>query len=246
MWAGVRPRGVDVGVFGVVKPSESPPAQVFLVVKPSESPSVLVFLVVKPSESPSVLVFGGVKPSESPPFYVFRAVKPSESPPFYVFPVVKPSESPPFYVFHPVIPSVSPILTCGFVLCACLRRWPLPGDSPAGVGPFLGRSAACPCLLAAASVVGCCVVVGVCSVVGSMFVGVVVVGELVSLAWVAGVVGWGGKFVVVAWCRWCWSVVVSWLFDERVLGCLSLNGLWVVVCAFTWACWYIGGSGVVW
>ena len=93
-------------------------------------------------------------------------VKPSESPPFYVFRAVKPSESPPFYVFHPVIPSVSPILTCGFVLYACLRRWPLPGDSPAGVGPVWGRSAACPCLLAAASVVGCCVVVGVCSVVG--------------------------------------------------------------------------------
>src|SRR5699024_1176103 len=45
---------------------------------------------------------------------------------------------------------------------------------------------------------------------------------------------------------WCWAVVVSWLFDERGLGCLSLNGLWVVVCVFTRACWYIGGSGVVW
>ena len=138
MWVGVRPQGVDVGVFGVVNPSESPIVAVFLVVKPSESPPAQVFGVVKPSESPSVLVFL----------------------------VVKPSESPPFYVFHPVIPSVSPILTCGFVLCACLRRWPLPGRCLAGVGPFLGRSAACPCLLAAASVVGCCVVVGVCSVVG--------------------------------------------------------------------------------
>ena len=82
--------------------------------------------------------------------------------------------------------------------------------------------------------------------VGPVDVVVVVVGGLVSLAWVVGVVGWGGKFVVVAWCRWCWSVGVSWLFDERVLGCLSLNGLWVVVCVFTWACWYIGGSGAVW
>ena len=166
MWVGVRLRGVDVGVFGVVKPSESPIVAVFPAVKPSESPPAQVFGVVKPSESPSVLVFRVVKPSESPSVLVFRAVKPSESPPFYVFPVVKPSESPPFYVFHPVIPSVSPILTCGFVLCACLRRWPLPGDSVAGVGPFLGRSAACPCLLAAASVVGCGRVVGVCSVVG--------------------------------------------------------------------------------
>ena len=120
--------GFDVGVFGVVKPSESPIVAVFRVVKPSESPPAQVFPVVKPSESPSVLVF--------------RAVKPSESPPFYVFPVVKPSESPPFYVFHPVIPSESPILTCGFVLCACLRLWPLPGDSPVGfravTGPFCG------------------------------------------------------------------------------------------------------------
>src|SRR5699024_4538324 len=146
LWAGVRPRGVDVGVFGVVKPSDSP--------------IVAVFRAVKPSESPSVLVFGGVKPSESPTFYVFPVVKPSESPPFYVFRAVKPSESPPFYVFHPVIPSVSPILTCGFVLCACLRRWPLPGDSLAGVGPVWGRSGAFLCLLAAASVIGCCVVVG--------------------------------------------------------------------------------------
>ena len=111
-------------------------------------------------------VFGVVKPSDSPIVAVFPAVKPSESPPFYVFLVVKPSESPPFYVFHPVIPSVSPILTCGFVLCACLRLWPLPGDSVAGVGPVWGRSAACPCLLSAASVVGCGRVVGVCSVVG--------------------------------------------------------------------------------
>src|SRR5699024_12169281 len=52
-------------------------------------------------------------------------------------------------------------ISCGFVLCACLRRWPLPGDSPAGVGPVWGRSAAFLCLLAAASVIGCCVVVGV-------------------------------------------------------------------------------------
>lgn len=124
MWAGVRPRGFDVGVFGVVKPSDSP--------------IVAVFGGVKPSESPPAQDFGGVKPSESPSVLVFRAVKPSESPPFYVFPVVKPSVSPRFYVFHPVIPSVSPILTSGFVLCACLRLWPLPGDSVAGVGPFLG------------------------------------------------------------------------------------------------------------
>ena len=82
--------------------------------------------------------------------------------------------------------------------------------------------------------------------VGSVDVGVVGVGGLVSWVLVVGVVGWGGVFVVVAWCRWCWAVGASWLFDERVLGCLSLNGLWVVVCAFTWACWYIGGSGVVW
>ena len=148
----MRPLGVDVGVFGVVKPSDSPIVVVFPVVKPSESPPAQVFLVVKPSESP--------------PAQVFLVVKPSESPSVLVFLVVKPSESPPFYVFYPVIPSVSPILTCGFVLCACLRRWPLPGDSPAGVGPFLGRSAAFLCLLAAASVVGCCVAVGVCSVVG--------------------------------------------------------------------------------
>src|SRR5699024_9366138 len=126
----------------VVKPSDSPIVAVFRAVKPSESPSVLVFRAVKPSESPSVLVFLVVKPSESPSVLVFRAVKPSESPPFYVFLAVKPSESPPFYVFHPVIPSVSPILTCGFVLCACLPRWPLPGDSLAGfravTGPFCG------------------------------------------------------------------------------------------------------------
>ena len=75
---------------------------------------------------------------------------------------------------------------------------------------------------------------------------VVVVGGLVLLAWVVGVVGWGGVFVVVAWCRGCWAAGASWLFDERVHECLSLNGLWVVVCAFTWACWYIGGSGAVW
>ena len=47
--------------------------------------------------------------------------------------------------------------------------------------------------------------------VGPVDVGVVVVGELVSLAWVVGVVGWGGVFVVVAW--WvlvlgCWRVLV--------------------------------------
>src|SRR5699024_6124968 len=52
-WAGVRPQGFDVGVFGVVKPSESPIVAVFLVVKPSESPPAQVFPVVKPSESPS-------------------------------------------------------------------------------------------------------------------------------------------------------------------------------------------------
>ena len=58
--------------------------------------------------------------------------------------------------------------------------------------------------------------------------------------------GWGGVFVVVAWCRWCWAVGASWLFDERVLGCLSLNGLLVVVCVFTraWPC--IGVGGAVW
>ena len=72
--------------------------------------------------------------------------------------------------------------------------------------------------------------------VGPVDVGVVVVGGLVSWAWVVGVVGRGGKFVVASRCGWCWAVVVSWLFDERVCGCLSLNGLWVVVCAFTWAC----------
>ena len=82
--------------------------------------------------------------------------------------------------------------------------------------------------------------------VGPVDVGVVVVGGLVSWVWVVGVVGWGGVFVVVAWCRWCWAVGVSWLFDERVHECLSLNGAWVVVCVFTWACWYIGGSGAVW
>ena len=82
--------------------------------------------------------------------------------------------------------------------------------------------------------------------VGPVDVGVVVVCGLVSWVLVVGVVGWGGVFVVVAWCRWCWAVGASWLFDERVYGCLSLNGLWVVVCAFTWACWYIGGSGAVW
>src|SRR5699024_10085472 len=154
---------------------------------PSESPSVLVFGVVKPSESPSVLVFRAVKPSESPPFYVFLVVKPSESPPFYVFLVVKPSESPPFYVFHPVIPSVSPILTCGFVLCACLRRWPLPGDSLAGVGPVWGRSGAvlrrsCVCwrrlrLSATAWLLGCA---RLWAGVGPVDVGVVVGGGLVS------------------------------------------------------------------
>ena len=42
---------------------------------------------------------------------------------------------------------------------------------------------------------------------------VVVVGGLVSWVLVVGVVGWGGEFVVVAWWGWCWSVVVSWLFD---------------------------------
>src|SRR5699024_6144234 len=81
---------------------------------------------------------------------------------------------------------------------------------------------------------------------GGLMCVVVVGGELVSWAWVGGVVGWGGVFVVASRCGWCWAVGVSWLFDERVLGCLSLNGLWVVVCAFTWACWYIGGSGAVW
>ena len=70
--------------------------------------------------------------------------------------------------------------------------------------------------------------------VGPVDVGVVVVGGLVSWVLVVGVVGWGGEFVVVAWCRWCWAVGMSWLFDERVRGCLSLNGLWVVVCVFTW------------
>src|SRR5699024_10553368 len=107
-------------------------------------PSVLVFGRVKPSESPPFSVFPVVKPSESPPFYVFLAVKPSESPSVLVFRAVKPSESPPFYVFRAVKPSVSPILTSGFVLCACLRRWPLPGDSLAGfravTGPFCGVS----------------------------------------------------------------------------------------------------------
>ena len=81
---------------------------------------------------------------------------------------------------------------------------------------------------------------------GPVDVVVVVVGGLVSWVLVVGVVGWGGEFVVVAWRGWCWAVVVSWLFDERVLGCLSFIWAWVVVCAFTWACWYIGGSGVVW
>ena len=70
--------------------------------------------------------------------------------------------------------------------------------------------------------------------VGPVDVGVAVVGELVLLAWVVGVVGWGGEFVAATWCRWCWAVGVSWLFNERVYGCLSLNGLWVVVCLFTW------------
>ena len=69
--------------------------------------------------------------------------------------------------------------------------------------------------------------------VGPVDVGVVVGSELVSWVWVVGVVGWGGVFVVVAWRGWCWAVGVSWLFDERVCGCLSLNGLWVVVCVFT-------------
>ena len=82
--------------------------------------------------------------------------------------------------------------------------------------------------------------------VGPVDVGVVVVGELVSWVLVVGVVGWGGEFVVVAWRGWCWADGVSWLFDERVCGCLSLNGLWVVVCAFTWACWCVGVSGAVW
>ena len=82
--------------------------------------------------------------------------------------------------------------------------------------------------------------------VGPVDVGVVVVGGLVSWVLVVGVVGWDGEFVVVTWRGWCWAVGASWLFDERVYGCLSLNGLWVVVCAFTWACWYIGGSGAVW
>ena len=199
MWAGVRPQGFDVGVFGVVNPSESPIVAVFLVVKPSESPRFYVFPVVKPSESPSVLVF--------------PVVKPSESPPFYVFPVVKPSESPPFYVFHPVIPSVSPILTCGFVLCACLRRWPLPGNSPAGfravTGPFcgvpvsVGGGFGCRLLRGCWGVLGC----------GPVDVGVVVGGGLVSWVLVVGVVGWGGEFVVASRCGWCWAVVVSWLFD---------------------------------
>ena len=49
--------------------------------------------------------------------------------------------------------------------------------------------------------------------VGPVDVVVVVVGGLVSWVLVVGVVGWGGVFVVVAWCRWCWVVVVSWLFD---------------------------------
>ena len=82
--------------------------------------------------------------------------------------------------------------------------------------------------------------------VGPVDVGVVVGSELVSWVWVVGVVGWGGVFVVVAWRGWCWAVGVSWLFDERVHECLSLNGAWVVVCVFTRACWYIGGSGAVW
>ena len=82
--------------------------------------------------------------------------------------------------------------------------------------------------------------------VGPVDVGVVVVGVLVSSSLVVGVVGWGGEFVGVFRCRWCWAVGMSWLFDERVLGCLSLNGLWVVVCVFTWACWCVGVGGVVW
>ena len=77
--------------------------------------------------------------------------------------------------------------------------------------------------------------------VGPVDVVVVVVGGLV-----VGVVGWGGEFVVVAWCRRCWAVGASWLFDERVLGGLSFIWAWVVVCAFTWACWYIGVGGAVW
>ena len=82
--------------------------------------------------------------------------------------------------------------------------------------------------------------------VGPVDVGVVVVGGLVSWVLVVGVVGWGGEFVVVAWRGWCWAVVVSWLFDERVYGCLSLNRLWVVVCMFGWAWPCIGVGGVVW
>ena len=82
--------------------------------------------------------------------------------------------------------------------------------------------------------------------VGPVDVGVVVGGGLVSWVLVVGVVGWGGVFVVVAWWGWCWSAGVSQLCDEQVRWCLSLNGAWVVVCLFTWACWYIGGSGVVW
>ena len=69
---------------------------------------------------------------------------------------------------------------------------------------------------------------------GPVDVGVVVVGGLVSWVLVVGVVGWGGVFVVVAWWGWCWAVGMSWLFDERVHECLSLNSAWVVVCVFTW------------
>ena len=197
MWAGVRPQGFDVGVFGVVNPSESP--------------IVAVFLVVKPSESPSVLVFRAVKPSESPRFYVFPVVKPSESPSVLVFPVVKPSESPPFYVFHPVIPSVSPILTCGFVLCTCLRRWPLPGDSAAGfravTGPFCGVSAS------VGGGFGCRLLRGCWGVLGC--------GP-----------GWGrlmsGLSSGVGWCCGCWWSVL-WVGVGCLWWCLGVVGVGLLV-----------------
>lgn len=105
------------------------------------------------------------------------------------------------------------------------------------MGPFLGRSAAFLRLLAAASVVGCYVVVGCVRLwagVGSMFVEIVAGGAPVSSAVVVVLVVGVWVFAVEVGCRWCWSIVVSWLFDERVHGCLSLNRLWVVVCVFTW------------
>ena len=194
----MRLQGFDVGVFGVVKPSDSPIVVVFPVVKPSESPPAQVFLVVKPSESPSVLVFLVVKPSESPSVLVFL--------------VVKPSESPPFYVFHPVIPSVSPILTCGFVLCACLRRWPLPGDSVAGVGPVWGRSAACLRLLAAAWLSAAAWLL-VCA---RLWAGVGPVDVLGCRRGWAGVVGVGGRCCGLWW--WLGGVGVGLLVRP---GCLT-------------------------